>query len=392
MQTPVRVIVRLPYNRPEQAPPDPVPVEWNVEKENYLWEVIARSRAADNGTPDWKALASRLGVPLPYLLYRAQTRYEQDLRGLQDIRGALDPSGAGRPQLPDDPLSPTDRDRPGLLRKDSGRLSSLARLSSSARLTTPLGVRARLNSLSNASARMSRPSSSSVLTLRGAHRKDHAPFKPTSPLSSESESDDDAAREEEADRRAEEQEALDSKLRALERLMTGDTLGLVSSVREERRDSGKGKSPLVRGRNRSRSPPRGGLQRSDVNVLSRSHSQSISSASSPQGSIPSMPSPPPEARSQHLSPDDKAGSTTAVSQGHARGQHHKRYPVSVRQKASEMGSHTGSSASSFSDLSEASLSGSALESALLSNIRGNGSRLSNFARSHLIGKGGGSRH
>ncbi|TBU23994.1 hypothetical protein BD311DRAFT_767446 [Dichomitus squalens] len=82
----VRVIIRLPYNRPEDAPADPPRIEWSADKEHILWEVIAKSRAVDGAT-DWKGLAQHLQVPLPYLLYRAQVRYEEDLRGLQGLGG-----------------------------------------------------------------------------------------------------------------------------------------------------------------------------------------------------------------------------------------------------------------------------------------------------------------
>ncbi|KAI0787115.1 hypothetical protein BC629DRAFT_492842 [Irpex lacteus] len=81
-----RVVVRLPYNRPEESRPDPPRVEWNSEKEQILWEVIAKSRVVEGAGTDWKGLASHLQVPLPYLLYRAQARYEEDLRGLQGFR------------------------------------------------------------------------------------------------------------------------------------------------------------------------------------------------------------------------------------------------------------------------------------------------------------------
>jgi hypothetical protein len=71
---PVRVIVRLPYNRPEQPPPDPAPVShgvvshsyhqpthpfqvsWNSDKESYLWEVVAKSRGSEGGAPNCESL------------------------------------------------------------------------------------------------------------------------------------------------------------------------------------------------------------------------------------------------------------------------------------------------------------------------------------------------
>lgn len=73
----VRVIVRLPYNRPEEPLPNPPlvrpvsssevawhtlmqfperKVEWNSEKEHILWEVIAKSRATEGAATDCKYL------------------------------------------------------------------------------------------------------------------------------------------------------------------------------------------------------------------------------------------------------------------------------------------------------------------------------------------------
>ncbi|KAF8484734.1 hypothetical protein DFH94DRAFT_715712 [Russula ochroleuca] len=359
---PVRVIVRLPYNRPEHPQSDPVPVSWNSDKENYLWEVVAKSRGSEGGAPDWKVLAARLEVPLPYLLYRAQVRYEHDLRGLQVIKGSLSPHGAhDGPPNAETPVDDTGN-LPSFPRRitGAGRRDSLSKLSTSIRLTAPLGVRARLNSLSsNSPIRANRPSSSSVLTLR-SHRRDQTTFQPSSPVSSESETDGEYERREEAERRLEEQEALDKKLKTLQTLLTGDNVGLVSSVGEH----GKGKEPQTQGRFAPSPPP----QRVRMDSVS-SRSQSISSASSPRGSIPSMPSPPPE----------RPSTTAPLNQ--AKAQPLMRYGPTVNATA-------GSSASSFSDLSEASLN-SELESAFSSNIRGGGSRFFPFSPSHLIGRGSG---
>ena len=385
----VRVIVRLPYNRPEHPQPDPVPVSpsnsrssfystanastffrqvsWNSDKEKYLWEVVAKSRGSESGAPDcecislrftefpltlWlylhhlaivgKVLAARLDVPLPYLLYRAQVRYEHDLRGLQVIKGSLSPNPAhDGTQNAEAPLDDT-ANLPSFPRRfpGAGRRDSLSRLSTSVRLTAPLGVRARLNSLtSNSPSRTSRPASSSVLTLRGGHRRDPTAFRPASPLSSESETDDEYERREEAERRLEEEEALDKKLKNLQTLLTGDNVGLVSSVSEH----GKAiESQTSQGRFAPSSPPQ--RARTDASVSSRS--QSISSASSPRGSIPSMPSPTPESpqsvTSKHTSrssPANPAGPSATTSQ--AKAQPLLRYGPAT----------AGSSASSFSDLS-----------------------------------------
>jgi hypothetical protein len=290
-----------------------------------------------------KALAARLDVPLPYLLYRAQVRYEQDLRGLQVIKGSLKPHAA------DDSVqhaeAPSDMGNlPHFPRRTSGtnRRDSLSRLSTSIRLTTPVGVRARLNSLSNNSpSRANRPTSSSVLTLRG-HRRDPSTFQPVSPFSSESESDGEYERREEAERRLEEQEALDKKLKHLQTLLTGDNVGLVSSVSEHR----KAKEPQTQ--DRFAPSPSSHMARKDASVSSRSQSISSASSRSPRGSIPSIPSPTPDSSqsltSKHTSPTKSAGPPTATTQGQTKTQPLLRYGPSMNAAA-------GSSASSFSDLS-----------------------------------------
>src|SRR6266404_4130765 len=292
-----------------------------------------------------KALATKLDVPLPYLLYRAQVRYEQDLRGLQVIKGSLSPLSAQcGPQPTEGPSG--DGDSPNLPRRRSSgasRRDSLAKLSTSMRLATPLGVRARLNSLSsNSPSRMNRPSSSSVLTLRGL-RRDQTVFRPGTPLSSGSETDEEDEKQEVAERRLEEQEALDKKLRNLQTLLTGDNIGLVSSIKE----NPEGREPQGQGRVAPNSP----LRVAGANTGDSSRSQSISSASSPRGSIPSIPSPPSESSqsltSRHIAPAKPTASSSPTSPVTAtKTQPLLRYGPSVNATPA-----SASSASSFSDLS-----------------------------------------
>ncbi|KAF5371222.1 hypothetical protein D9758_004139 [Tetrapyrgos nigripes] len=378
----VRVVVQLPYNRPEQPLPDPVRIEWNDEKAEILWKVIERSRAIDSGGTDWKGLAAHLQVPLPYLLYRVHARYEEDLRGLRDIQGALSPSAT----QPTEEFPLTQSPVTG---KPLNRLAGSSCLSSSGRTHTS-NLRARLNSLG---AKARKPSSSSTLTLQ-------TPKKPPSLLKSAStgsdyenedtDSDEEQMlREEEAERNAEEQEALDHKLQDLQRMITKESLGLVSMGRRK----SKGKA-VERGRlgmsNSLASPPQSmqsSFRRDTLSNHSRSTSQSVSSASSPQGSVPEIPSPPtdsmphsPIGRHMSMSPP-KSSSPPALSPRSAVGQSHRRY-------GHLQGSNHGSeaSASSFSDLSDASLSASALESALLSNIHRNGSQTNLFTRSSAFAR------
>ncbi len=131
-------------------------------------------------------------------------------------------------QPPGDPVK--DGERPSLARRLSAR-SAHARLSSSLRLSTPLGVRARLNSIGCDSIhRQSKDSSSSTLTLQ-ATKNVVSPIKANdSPYNSDSESDDDQEREDAEEKIREEQEALDQKLKRLQSVLTADALGLVRTV------------------------------------------------------------------------------------------------------------------------------------------------------------------
>jgi hypothetical protein len=294
-----------------------------------------------------KGLAAHLEVPLPYLLYRAQTRYEEDLRGLQDIRGALGPPSTQTTGKAAEDIS-IKGERPSAVRRASSQMAG-SRLSSSSRLSTPLGVRARLNSLGNNSQRPKKATSSSTLTVQGT-KKILEPLPPTSPSSSEGSSDssDEEAAKEETERHLEEQEALEKKLKDLQNMMTNDALGFVNTP-----SKGKGKT-ADRGRF-GIAPQRPSHSVRQTDELS-SRSQSISSTSSPQGSIPSIPSPPPEPPhspiSRHLSVG-KSSSPPTISARSARGQSHLRHGklVSRTTSLSEHGSNNGSSASSFSDLS-----------------------------------------
>jgi hypothetical protein len=220
---------------------------------------------------------------------------------------------------------------------------------SGSRLSSPLEVRARLNSLGHRSPiRSKKASSSSTLTLKSPVKKNIPHLRPTTPSSSEAtdSEDEEAAKEEEADRKVEEQEALDKKLKSLQMLITGETLGLIRSSPQ-----GKGRGKEV---DRGRMSPRAVRRSFRADELS-SRSQSVSSASSPHGSIPSIPSPPPESQPQspmgrHLS-QNKSSSPPAISPRSVRGQSHMRYGPMVGRTVSEQGSNHGSSASSFSDIS-----------------------------------------
>lgn len=323
-----------------------------------------------------KGLANHLQVPLPYLLYRAQVRYEEDLRGLQGIRETLSPTSPsagpsggpsitpiGRPISASGEYFPVTPEKHTFPRRDPFRFAN-GPLSASIS-GRPLTIRTRLNSLGQRS--MSSPlkvSSSSVITLQGPKRP-HTQLRPLTPTSSraspsshassadESEDDEDAHREAEEEQRAR-QEELDSKLRELQRKMTKEKLGLVASRPKPtplRLQDPKGKGRETRSAPLSASSTSSSLhQRLEMSQhvppsYTPSH-HSLSSASSPQGSIPSIPSPeprsPPLAPMRRFSPVGKSTSPPAVVLQHA---------SRTRAVRSERGSEIGSEASSVSDFS-----------------------------------------
>lgn len=388
--------------------------------------------------PIGKGLAEHLQVPLPYLLHRAQTRYEEDLRGLQGIRGALSPASA----LPPSTAFPTSTNPlPSPVQAHANGQEYFARVPESSRLTSsssrpPLGVRARLSSLgANQSQRLrlgsigrrasQRPdangskqvpprpskkvSSSSTLTLQGP-RRSHTPRRPLSRTSSRSGSgpnengaedggDDGSAGEESEneveeqarqEEEAEQQEALARKLRDLERLMTKDQLGLVSSTSSRRHLSQDKAEDTDKGPMRSR----GRMRPLSASSFSSRSQQSLSSLSSrsPAGSVPSSPpyppasvhwrshpetrrhseyvrqstaeqlhSPAPEEKRiaspipRHLSPPGKSSSPPALSATHVRAMRRASAgaggTVGMSRKVGGRVSEQGSEASSFSDLS-----------------------------------------
>lgn len=346
-----------------------------------------------------KGLAAHLEVPLPYLLYRVNARFQEEIRGLKDIQDILSPTG-GQPTFPSPlsapeptgpPASPRAADRPGpsALQRLQTKLSGSSRLSASLRLNTPLGVRARLNSLTNnvqaASPRRASASdnanansatsaskkgsgiSSSTLTLQADSKRSHQPVRNADPFSESSdeddESDEELRKEEEADRAAEEQETLARRLEELQKMMTNEAIGLVSTARPRRR------SLTERGRLGALSPRSVGSSyrgnghdtlssSSAANSASRSagrgsgsQSQSLSEADSPQGSIPDIPSPQgsqtQSPRGQRLYSDGRTTASPGGRRGPLQNGNGHRYHV----PSDDYGSSHGSETSSFTDLS-----------------------------------------
>ncbi|KDQ08231.1 hypothetical protein BOTBODRAFT_38064 [Botryobasidium botryosum FD-172 SS1] len=395
---PVLLIVRLPYNRPqENAPPEPPPVEWNAEKERILWDALAHFRTQDNigGTgPDWPTLSTRLQVPLPYLLYRTKARYEHDLDGIERITNAV-----GHRRSFDEVRHADDRPPSSASQRRMTPTPHLgpSRLSSSVRnLPTPPRLVRDHDSLS-----------SSTLTLQSPQRGRYP--RPAFGLpevvdneedsqSSES-SEEEAEKAEEEERKREADRKIEQRVKELEKMVQSDMLGFARPPLAAIAAGGKGKDRRNMGSPRAMTPttpttpssphPRGGFPFDTARK------------SAPQSPVPQSPNRPDETASSTSSlPSPASDSSHAIGIGgraplpgpssySSRHQVTKRLaPALSRARASERGSSISSEHSSFSDFSDTSLTTSALGEAIMSDIRGGGaSRLSTFVRSNFTPRG-----
>ncbi|KAJ5256662.1 hypothetical protein N7478_012766 [Penicillium angulare] len=69
------IFIRLPFPRYQFI--DPPPVEWNAIKDQALWDILSRPSKGDN--IDWKILADNFHVTLPFLLQQAAWLYDRQL-------------------------------------------------------------------------------------------------------------------------------------------------------------------------------------------------------------------------------------------------------------------------------------------------------------------------
>jgi hypothetical protein len=78
------VFIRLPFNRGDFI--DPPPVAWSAAKERALWDVISRQGQGKGNEIDWNALAAQFEVTQSFLLQQAAWLYE---RQLSQVRAQL---------------------------------------------------------------------------------------------------------------------------------------------------------------------------------------------------------------------------------------------------------------------------------------------------------------
>ncbi|KAF8709282.1 hypothetical protein RHS03_03264, partial [Rhizoctonia solani] len=366
-------------------------VIWSPEKEKILWDELSRPRTNLNAV-NWTGLSAQLDVPVPYLVYRAQVKYEQDLKGLQGIRQAQPATSPAD----DRPLGlSTQRARNVLSSPTTATPSPLVR-----RMSSSGAIGSRWSRGSNASthtiiqpppARMARlnPVLTPLRTATGS--------KPSTPSSGRSTPSPTDSEEEKRDAQKDEANQLAEKLKELQKKMGSGYFGFArpnkspatSIMTSQIRPESQLASQI---RSQSGSQVRTHATRSQTATMSASQMQrslttptgtammadggtttSASASMSQRGSIPDIPSPASDSRARlplrvtkRVTSVGTHRSPSVVSEAQERG------PVG-RTRAHDAGSGQVSSASSFSDISD--MSSSALEDAMMSN---------NFARKQRI--------
>ncbi|KAK4950303.1 hypothetical protein LTR10_011284 [Elasticomyces elasticus] len=89
--------IRLPFPRGDFQ--DPPPVEWDAVKDKALWKLI--SKTSNSKDLDWEEIATRFDVGLPFLLQQAAWLYERHFEGMKKQMQKLGVSQAPSPAPPE---------------------------------------------------------------------------------------------------------------------------------------------------------------------------------------------------------------------------------------------------------------------------------------------------
>ncbi|GAB7346155.1 hypothetical protein MBLNU457_4900t1 [Dothideomycetes sp. NU457] len=94
-------LIRLPFARGDFV--DPPPVDWDSAKDKALWRLI--SKAANSKDLDWPELSRKFQVSLPFLLQQAAWLYERHFAQMRAQMKKLGTSNAPSPLLAPDSMS-----------------------------------------------------------------------------------------------------------------------------------------------------------------------------------------------------------------------------------------------------------------------------------------------
>ncbi|KAK0936137.1 hypothetical protein LTR29_012324 [Friedmanniomyces endolithicus] len=89
--------IRLPFPRGDFQ--DPLPVNWDAIKDKALWKLI--SQASSSKELKWEEIATRFDVGLPFLLQQAAWLYERHFEGMRKQMQSIGVSQAPTPTLPE---------------------------------------------------------------------------------------------------------------------------------------------------------------------------------------------------------------------------------------------------------------------------------------------------
>ncbi|KUJ14221.1 uncharacterized protein LY89DRAFT_620563 [Mollisia scopiformis] len=100
------VFIRLPFPRGDFV--DPPSVEWDAAKDKALWKIL--SKASKNSDIDWNELASKFEVTLAFLLQQAAWLYE---RQLSQVRAQMRKVGVSKTSAAPSPIPGSAADSAG---------------------------------------------------------------------------------------------------------------------------------------------------------------------------------------------------------------------------------------------------------------------------------------
>lgn len=186
-----------------------------------------------------QSLAARLVVPLPYLLYKTQARYEEDLRKIHEVKPIMSDAPLHRRALSED-----GKRIPTLSRRTSSRAETIVTLPRSPRNLDKIV----LPNLSSSRVQYAGTTTAvrSPTTLKNGASGSAVVSKALSTSSPSSETDSESI-EDEGERKNEEREDVNRKLKELAKLVKSDGFGFAAGPSKDHRlssggaASGKGK-------------------------------------------------------------------------------------------------------------------------------------------------------
>ncbi|TVY44966.1 Autophagy-related protein [Lachnellula occidentalis] len=394
------VFIRLPFPRGDFV--DPPPVEWDAAKDKALWKIL--SKASKNSDIDWSELAAKFEVTLAFLLQQAAWLYE---RQLLQVRAQMRKVGVSKGSAAPSPVPGSTSENVGgemmrktgsggagprvssalSSRKDSALLKNDSSTSSTPGRPLAAPPYSRTSSANTTITARNFPQTSPRPTHATLHRRSHSPILQSRPVSiveaaSRSPQPDPLSSESSSEESSSDSEP-PAQSRLLRRPPRFSSNKLGGSEDGDEDDNEPAFMPFVAESSHNdpsatlRGDPRNIGRRAPTKKAMEVAQQSQNSDSSASSTAPVMrrPQPVPKEGSQRPKPTGPLSPRrTAELAGRSPG---------MKGKGRESSDGTPSMGSSFSDLDDASVTQSALEEALASNMQAGGgmaSRMSSISQ------------